>query len=411
MPPNRALIFVSEPTGWPVEGENLKVSSLPDFSLSTEPPPPASSSDGGITTRNHYFSYDPYQRGRLRSPDIKSYAQPYSIGEPITNAGIASVILSKNSGFAPGDVVISPYLRFEEYGIYTGSEIQTLKFRKLLNPYHLDPKIFLGALGMTGLSAYSSLYAIGQPVRGETILVSAASGAVGQVVGQLAKREGLKVIGSVGSDEKVKFITEELDFDAGFNYKKEQPGEALKRLAPAGVDIYYDNVGGEMLDAALEAMNPWGRIGECSSIVFSFFFSFFNIFSRLFCLFSPLLSIPFCRGPLAPVPPLYLPKAKGLLIKFGWVGKGGFFVLLTYVEEREADRRDIILKLNSSRLRDDISIQPLVRLRRIRRQESLPHDFQTDQIPRLHRRGRKHGPQIYRRTSREFGQVDPRRHF
>lgn len=290
MPPNRALIYASVPTGWPVEGENLKVSSLPDFSLSTGP-----DSDGSITTRNHYFSYDPYQRGRLRSPDqddIKSYARPYSIGEPISNAGIASVILSRrNPDFSPGDVIISPYLRFEEYGSYTRSEIQSLNIRKLLNPYHLDPKIFLGALGMTGLTAYSSLYAIGQPVRGETILISAASGAVGQVVGQLAKREGLKVIGSVGSEEKLKFITEELDFDAGFNYKKEQPREALKRLAPAGVDIYYENVGGEMLDAALEAMNPWGRVGECSSMCFFFFRLFFpplySLLPWLPCTFPP----------------------------------------------------------------------------------------------------------------------------
>lgn len=293
MPPNRALIYASVPTGWPVEGENLKVSSLPDFSLSTEP-----DSDGSITTRNHYFSYDPYQRGRLRSPDPKSYAQPYSIGEPISNAGIASVILSRrNPDFSPGDVIISPYLRFEEYGSYTRSEIQSLKIRKLLNPYHLDPKIFLGALGMTGLTAYSSLYAIGQPVRGETIFISAASGAVGQVVGQLAKREGLKVIGSVGSEEKLKFITEELDFDAGFNYKKEQPREALKRLAPAGVDIYYENVGGEMLDAALEAMNPWGRVGECSSMCFFFLF---------FPSFLPPSLFPSAVAPLH-LPSLYLP--------------------------------------------------------------------------------------------------------
>lgn len=174
------------------------------------------------------------------------------------------MILSEHPDFSPGDVIISPYLRFEEYGLYTGQDIQTLKFRKLLNPYHLDPKVYLGALGMPGLTAYSSLYAIGKPVRGETIFISAASGAVGQVVGQLAKREGLKVIGSVGSEDKLKFITEELEFDGGFDYKKEKPGEALKRLAPAGVDIYFENVGGEMLDAALEALNQWGRVGECA---------------------------------------------------------------------------------------------------------------------------------------------------
>lgn len=173
------------------------------------------------------------------------------------------MILSDHPDFAPGDVIIGS-LRFEEYSSLTEGEIPTLKVRKLVNPYNLDPKIFLGALGMTGLTAYSSFYGIGQPVRGETIFISAASGAVGQVVGQLAKREGLKVIGSVGSEEKLKFITEELDFDGGFDYKKEKPAEALKRLVPGGVDIYYENVGGEMLDAALEAMNHWGRIGECS---------------------------------------------------------------------------------------------------------------------------------------------------
>lgn len=268
MPPNRALIFASVPEGWPIEGENLKISSLPDFSLSTPPPP------RGITTRNHYFSYDPYQRGRLRAADIKSYAQPYTIGEPIINAGIARVILSDHPDFAPGDVIIGS-LRFEEYSSLTEGEIPTLKVRKLVNPYNLDPKIYLGALGMTGLTAYSSFYGIGQPVRGETIFISAASGAVGQVVGQLAKREGLKVIGSVGSKEKLKFITEELDFDGGFDYKKEKPAEALKVLVPGGVDIYYENVGGEMLDAALEAMNQWGRVGECT------------------CFFHP---VPFCGG-------------------------------------------------------------------------------------------------------------------
>lgn len=260
MPPNRALIFASVPTGWPVEGENLKISSLPDFSLSTPPPP------RGITIRNHYISYDPYQRGRLRAPDVKNYIQPYTIGEPISNTGIARVILSDHPDFAPGDVIIG-FLKFEEYSSLTEESIQGLRIRKLVNPYNLDPKIYLGPLGMPGLTAYSSLYAIGQPVRGETIFISAASGAVGQVVGQLAKREGLKVIGSVGSDEKLKFITEELDFDGGFNYKKEKPGEALKRLVPGGVDIYYENVGGEILDAALEAMNHSGRVGE-----YTFFF-------------------------------------------------------------------------------------------------------------------------------------------
>lgn len=134
--------------------------------------------------------------------------------------------------------------------------------RKLENQYNLDPKLFIGALGMPGLTAYSSLFEIGQPKKGETIFISAASGAVGQIVGQLAKHEGLTVIGSVGSDEKLDFIMKELGFDGGFNYKKEDPNKALARVVPDGIDIYYDNVGGEQLDAALAAMNNFGRIGN-----------------------------------------------------------------------------------------------------------------------------------------------------
>lgn len=135
----------------------------------------------------------------------------------------------------------------------------------LANPLGLEPKVFLGALGMPGLTAYSSFYEIGKPKKGEVIFISAASGAVGQIVGQLAKREGMVVIGSVGSDAKLAFIKEKLSFDAGFNYKTEKPEEALKRilgeLGKAGVDVYYDNVGGEQLDAALGALNTRGRVG------------------------------------------------------------------------------------------------------------------------------------------------------
>jgi NADPH-dependent curcumin reductase CurA len=126
--------------------------------------------------------------------------------------------------------------------------------------------LFIGALGMPGRTAYSSFYDIGKPVKGETIFISAASGAVGQLVGQLAKHEGLKVIGSVGSDDKLDFILKELDFDAGFNYKKESPAVALKRLAPNGIDIYYENVGGEQLQAAVDAMNNFGRVIACGMI-------------------------------------------------------------------------------------------------------------------------------------------------
>ena len=250
---NKGLIFKKPPVDWPVEGQDLAIEDR-GFDLDTEPP------KDGITTKNYYISFDPYQRGRMRAPEIQSYSPPFELGKPITNSAVSKILKSSNSKFKPGDVVIG-MLPTEEYSIIS-SEIANSSIRKLENPYNLDPKLFVGALGMPGLTAYSSLYNIGQPKKGETIFISAASGAVGQIVGQLAKHEGLTVIGSVGSDEKLDFIKKDLNFDQGFNYKKQKPNEALKQLAPKGIDIYYENVGGEHLDAALVALNNHGRIGK-----------------------------------------------------------------------------------------------------------------------------------------------------
>jgi len=254
---NKGLIFKSVPTGWPVAGKDLVIEAR-DFDINQDPP------KNGVTTKNFYVSFDPYQRGRMRAPEVKSYSPPFDLGQPIGNSAVAKVLKSNNSKFKEGDIVTG-MLGTEEYSVVSENEANTM-VRKLDNPYKLDPKLFIGALGMPGLTAYSSFYAIGAPKKGETIFISAASGAVGQLVGQLAKHEGLTVIGSVGSDDKVDFIKKELNFDEGFNYKKDKPSEALKKLAPNGVDIYYENVGGEHLDAALEAMNNFGRIGRCLAI-------------------------------------------------------------------------------------------------------------------------------------------------
>jgi len=254
---NKGLIFKSVPTGWPVAGKDLVIEAR-DFDINQDPP------KNGVTTKNFYVSFDPYQRGRMRAPEVKSYSPPFDLGQPIGNSAVAKVLKSNNSKFKEGDIVTG-MLGTEEYSVVSENEANTM-VRKLDNPYKLDPKLFIGALGMPGLTAYSSFYAIGAPKKGETIFISAASGAVGQLVGQLAKHEGLTVIGSVGSDDKVDFIKKELNFDEGFNYKKDKPSEALKKLAPNGVDIYYENVGGEHLDAALEAMNNFGRIGTCLAI-------------------------------------------------------------------------------------------------------------------------------------------------
>lgn len=253
---NKAVIFKQIPQGLPKPGQDLTVEAR-EFNLEQAPPA------GGVTTKNFYASFDPYQRGRMRAPESKSYFPPFTLGQPIGNGTIAKILKSDNSKFAAGDVV-SGMIPTEEYSALSKESADALS--KIDNPYHLDLKVFIGALGMPGLTAYSSFYEIGKPQRGETIFISAASGAVGQLVGQLAKHDGLKVIGSVGSDEKLDFIVKELGFDGGFNYKKEKPLEALRRLAPDGIDIYYENVGGVQLEAALEAMNDFGRVIGCGMV-------------------------------------------------------------------------------------------------------------------------------------------------
>jgi NADPH-dependent curcumin reductase CurA len=159
------------------------------------------------------------------------------------------------------DFIVRGLLPVQEYSIVAKKVAEKLDTVEL-NPT-LGAATYLGAVGMPGLSAYSSFYSIGKPKRGETIFISSAAGAVGQLVGQLAKREGMKVIGSVGSQEKLDFIINELDFDAGFNYKVEATQKALERLAPEGIDLYFDNVGGEQLEGALANMKTFGRISKC----------------------------------------------------------------------------------------------------------------------------------------------------
>ncbi|KAI9689718.1 MAG: hypothetical protein M1822_009599 [Bathelium mastoideum] len=256
---NKGLIFKKVPDGLPKPGEDLVVEDRP-FDLDTTPPP-----SGGIIVRVHYISLDPYQRGRMRDPKIKSYSPPYTLGQPITNRAVATVVKSDTDKFKAGDLVVTQaQCRCEEYSFLDQEGVAAAQ--RLDNPYNLDPKTFVGALGMPGLTAYSSFYEIGAPKKGETIFISSASGAVGQLVGQLAKREGLEVVGSVGDDKKLEYITKDLGFDGGFNYKKEKSSDALHRLAPKGVDIYFDNVGGEQLEAAINAMNAFGRIIACGMI-------------------------------------------------------------------------------------------------------------------------------------------------
>lgn len=201
----------------------------------------------------------------MRDANVKSYAPPFLINQPISNFSVAIVEKSTHEAFKQGDHVRG-LIDIATYSILDTPNITGRGVRKLENPHNIDIRHFIGALGMPGLTAYSSFYDIGKPKKGETIFISAASGAVGQVVGQLAKHEGLKVIGSVGDDAKLDFILNELKFDGGFNYKKESAKAALERLAPDGIDIYYENVGGEQLEAALASMKCFGRIVCCGMI-------------------------------------------------------------------------------------------------------------------------------------------------
>lgn len=273
---NKGLIYKFAPTRKPVAGTHLAVEDRPIDISALE------LQQNYLLVKNHYVSFDPYQRGLMRDPAVKSYAPPYETEAPITNSAVSSVVKSKSAKFSPGDlVIITMTCPTEEYSVLP-EKLVSQSVRKLENPYGVDVKHFIGALGMPGLTAFSSMREIAKPNPGGTFFVSAASGAVGALTGQIAKKEGMRVIGSVGDDAKLEYIIKELGFDDGFNYKKETPADALKRLAPKGLDVYvkhsimvnvahkvsdhyssyYDNVGGEHLEAAIEAMNNFGRIGE-----------------------------------------------------------------------------------------------------------------------------------------------------
>lgn len=263
---NKYFRYKNVPSGWPIAGQDLDVASS-EFDL--EAPPPKN----GFTTKNIYAAYDPSQRGRMRDPKIWSYSPAMEIGKPVVSVSvIGKVLKSDNSSYKEGSLVIlwSSYMETyttvpEENAKPADAPDRGPRWAQPLNPAEGVPlTAYINVLGMTGMTAYGSLHEIGRPRKGDVIWVSGAAGAVGQVVGQIAAREGLRVIGSVGDDQKLEFI-KQLGFADGFNYKKENVRDALKRLAPDGIDIFYDNVGGEQLDIALEHIKVHGRIGKSQS--------------------------------------------------------------------------------------------------------------------------------------------------
>lgn len=244
---NRQFVLASRPVGLPKES---------DFKLIETPLPDLK--DGEVLVRALYLSVDPYMRGRISG--MRSYAAPVEIGQVMVGGGIARVVESKNPGFAPGDVV-DIYMGWQEYAISNGRGLR--KLDASIAPVSTG----LGVLGMTGLTAYFGLLDVCDPKPGETVVVSGAAGAVGSVVGQIAKIKGCRAVGIAGGDDKVAWILSECGYDAAFNYKTTENYPAkLKELCPNGIDVYFDNVGGAITDAVFGQLNVGARISICGQI-------------------------------------------------------------------------------------------------------------------------------------------------
>ncbi len=237
---NQRIVLASRPEGW-VTPDNFRLEKAPL-------PRPA---DGEVLVKNLWLSLDPYMRGRISA--AKSYVKGVDIGEVMVGQTVGEVVESRNNNFKAGDHVLTQ-LGWQLYGVTT----EATKVDGARAPL----SYYLGMLGMPGMTAYFGLKEIGQPKPGETVLVSAASGAVGSVVGQLAKLWGCRAIGIAGGREKCDFVTRELGFDACLDYKAGRLRDELKE----GVDVYFDNVGGEILDLVLARMKLFGRIVVCGMI-------------------------------------------------------------------------------------------------------------------------------------------------
>ncbi|MHA2096229.1 MAG: NADP-dependent oxidoreductase [Candidatus Hodarchaeales archaeon] len=219
--------------------------------------------DGEVRVRNIYLSLDPANRGWINPAKSVHYVKPVSIGEVMRGIGIGVIEDSNNPQFDTGEIVTG-LLGWQEYLISDGKGLTSLSL--FPKPEKAPLTIFLNVFGMIGLTAYFGLLDIGKPKEGETLVISAAAGAVGSLVGQIGKIKGCKVIGIAGTEKKCHWITKELGFDAAINYKTESVHTRLKELCPEGVDIYFDNVGGEILDTVLGQINRFGRIVSCGMI-------------------------------------------------------------------------------------------------------------------------------------------------
>ena len=242
----RQIVLASRPNGPPTAG-NFRLEEVP---LPALPP-------GGLLLKALYLSLDPYMRGRM--DDRKSYARPVGVGEVMTGESVCEVIASDRQGYAPGDIVLA-HTGWRTHAAWDGPA-----------PRKLDPKLApittgLGVLGMPGFTAYSGLYILGKPKAGETVVVAAASGPVGSLVGQLAKMAGARAIGIAGGPEKCRYVRDELRFDACLDHRAADLPAQLAVACPRGIDVYFENVGGAVWQAVLPLLNTYARVPVCGLI-------------------------------------------------------------------------------------------------------------------------------------------------
>ncbi|WP_267641355.1 NADP-dependent oxidoreductase [Haloarchaeobius amylolyticus] len=244
---NRAWYFVERPEGEPdADSFELREDDVPE--------PGA----GELLVRVDYLSVDPYMRGRMR--DSESYAEPWDVGDVLKGGIVGEVVTSESDRYDAGDLVTGEGT-WADYSLLDADDVAPV------DPSVADPPAYLGVLGMPGRTAYFGLLDVGEPKPGETVVVSGAAGAVGSVVGQIARLNGCRVVGFAGSDEKTEWLTETLGFDAAINYKTtDDYGAALNDAAPDGVDVYFDNVGGPITDAVFTKLNLDARVAVCGQI-------------------------------------------------------------------------------------------------------------------------------------------------
>jgi NADPH-dependent curcumin reductase CurA len=246
VPANRRILLVSRPDGWVTEA---------NFALHAAAIP--TPRDGEFLVRNQWLSLDPYMRGRMDAK--KSYAKYVELGEVMTGGTVGEVVESRHPRFAAGELVTGAF-GWQEYAVSDGTGVRKVDAAKA------PPSYALGVLGMPGVTAWMGLLDIAQPKPGETVVVSAASGAVGSVVGQLAKLKGCRAVGIAGGKAKCDYVVGELGFDACVDHKAGRLRDDLQAAAPQGIDVDFENVGGEVLDACLPLMNPASRITICGLV-------------------------------------------------------------------------------------------------------------------------------------------------